>query len=155
MTKRKTEGSTRSVDAVVQEGATLSYSQKIAEDMFAVADVSKVYGRPIKHEGTMIVPAAEVLWAGGYGAGSGFGEGGPLKEEDDFDRRDFEGTGGGGHTFARPVAVIIASEDGVRVEPVIDPTKIFMAALTAGGFMAAMAFRMMSPRKALRGLKSE
>lgn len=154
MTKRKTEGSPKKVDAGKQENISLEYSQQAAADMFATADVSRVYGKPIKHEGTTIIPAAEVLWAGGFAAGSGFGES-PVGEDHEVSSGASGGSGGGGRTLARPVAVIIASEEGVRVEPIIDPTKIFMAALTAGGFMAAMAFRMMSPRRALRKLESK
>jgi hypothetical protein len=37
--------------------------------MFATAGVAKVNGKPIKHERAAIVPAAEVFWAGGFGAG--------------------------------------------------------------------------------------
>jgi hypothetical protein len=51
------------------------------------------------------------------------------------------------------VAVIIANSEGVRVEPVIDPTKILLGALTASGFILAMMGRMMSPRKAMRAIK--
>jgi len=63
---------------------------------------------------------------GGKGVGEGGGGGG----------------GGGGQTLSRPVAVIIASPDGVRVEPVADRTKVLMAAITAAGFVAGMFFRM-------------
>jgi uncharacterized spore protein YtfJ len=63
------------------------------------------------------------LWLGG---GSGGGGGG----------------GGGGRVFSRPVAVVVASPEGVRVEPVLDVTKIALAALTAGGFMLATLARM-------------
>jgi uncharacterized spore protein YtfJ len=52
------------------------------------------------------------------------------------------GGGGGGYTFSRPVALVIASADGVRVEPVLDVTKIALAALTTAGFMLGMMARM-------------
>jgi hypothetical protein len=45
------------------------------------------------------------------------------------------------------VAVIVSSPEGVRVEPVIDLTKIAMAALTAGGFVFGMMFRMLNARR--------
>jgi len=48
--------------------------------------------------------------------------------------------------FSRPVAVIIAAPEGVRVEPVVDVTKIGLAALTAAGFMFGMWMRMARPR---------
>jgi hypothetical protein len=47
------------------------------------------------------------------------------------------------------VAVVIASPEGVRVEPVFDITKIALAGLTALGFMVGMMFRMSSRRRAL------
>ena len=146
MTKRKVDPLEK------QEAASLTFSQKNMEDMFATADVSKVYGKPIKHETALIIPAAEVLWAGGFGAVSGFGEG-PVPEGEDFGNSGGSGSGGGGRSFARPVAVIISTEEGVRVEPVPDPTKVLMAAITAAGFMAAMTLRMISSRRALRKLK--
>ena len=135
-----------------QLGMSMELSQHLAENMFAIADVNRVYGRPIKQDDKVIIPTAEVLWAGGFGAGSGSGEG-PVSEDADMGSGGGQGSGGGGRSFARPVAVIIASEEGVRVEPIIDPTKILLAALTAGGFMAAMAMRMLSPRKAMKELK--
>lgn len=147
MTKRKVEGLEK------QEGASIAFSQKTVEQMFATADVTKVFGKPVKHENVMILPAAEVLWAGGFGAGD-FGEA-PLQEGEDFGKGGGFGSGGGGRAFARPVAVIIATEEGVRVEPVPDPTKVLMAALTAAGFMAAMAMRMISARRALRKLERQ
>jgi uncharacterized spore protein YtfJ len=55
------------------------------------------------------------------------------------------GGGGGGRVFSRPVAVIVASPEGVRIEPVVDPTKIVLAALTTVGFMAGMFARMFKP----------
>ena len=146
MTKRK-------VDSVnKQEAASLAFSRKTVSDMFATADVTRVYGKPIKHENVVIIPAAEVLWAGGFGAVSGLGEG-PVQEGEEFGVGGGLGSGGGGRSLARPVAVIISTEEGVRVEPVPDPTKVLMAALTAAGFMAAMALRMISSRRALRKLK--
>jgi hypothetical protein len=45
------------------------------------------------------------------------------------------------------VAVIVASPEGVRVQEVVDPTKIALAALTAAGFMIGMMARMMRPRR--------
>jgi hypothetical protein len=38
--------------------------------------------------------------------------------------------------------VVINSPEGVRVEPVVDVTKIALAALTAAGFMIGMLFKM-------------
>ncbi len=53
------------------------------------------------------------------------------------------GSGVGGFAQARPVAVIIMESDGVRVEPVVDVTKLGLAALTAFGGMAFFLSRML------------
>jgi hypothetical protein len=43
------------------------------------------------------------------------------------------------------VAVIVCNQNGVSVQPVIDRTKLWMAALTAAGFMLYTAVRMRRP----------
>ena len=73
------------------------------------------------------------------GFGAGYGAGGP----DDANGVG-GGGGGGGKALARPVAVVIADEEGVRVKPVVDPTKIALAALTAAGFILSTLFKMVS-----------
>lgn len=116
-------------------GQAIDMTQETMEAFIETADVSKVYGDPIVHEDTLILPAAEVLAAAGFGAG--YGSGGPEEAGGAGG-----GAGGGGRTFSRPVAVIIADKNGVRVEPVVDPTKIAMTMFTALGFMVATIARM-------------
>jgi hypothetical protein len=53
------------------------------------------------------------------------------------------------------VAVIIVTPESIRVQEVVDPTKIALAAITAGGFMMAMLMRFISPRRAMKELKTE
>lgn len=99
---------------------------------FGRASVTQVYGEPRHENGATIIPAAEVFAAGGYGLGAG-------------EEADETGGGGGvgGVTQARPVAVIIVSPEGkVRVEPVVDPTKIVLALFTTIGFAFSMRRRM-------------
>jgi len=111
-------------------GQAIDMVQETLETFLEAADVNKVYAKPVQHEETIIIPAAEVV--AGMGFGAGYGAGGPL---DDDGGGSGGGGGGGGRTFARPVAVIIADKNGVRVEPVMDPTKIALTALTALGFI--------------------
>lgn len=132
-------------------------AQETLELFLETADVSRVYGEPIPYGDTIIIPAAEVLT--GMGFGLGFGAGSAQGEEEPESRDEMKGRGsgsgsgggggGGGRTLSRPVAVIVASPDGVQVQPVVDPTKIALAALTAFGFMAGMLMRM---RRAARNL---
>ena len=117
------------------------------------ATVDAAYGNPIESGDTLIIPTAEVLSIVGFGVGSGYGSGASSDEQGGMGSGGGGGGGGGGRVLSRPVAVVIASPQGVRVEPVFDVTKIALAALTAGGFMAAMILRMLSPRRALRELK--
>ena len=116
-------------------GQALDIVQESMETFIDTANVDKVYGEPIVHEETMIIPAAEVAAFAGFGAG--YGSGGPEESVGEGG-----GGGGGGHTFSRPVAVVIADNNGVRVEPVVDPTKIAMTFFTALGFMVATVARM-------------
>ena len=118
-------------------GKAIDMVQSSMENFIAVADVKRVYGQPVQHGETIVIPAAEVV--AGMGFGAGYGAGGP----DDANGVG-GGGGGGGKALARPVAVVIADEEGVRVEPVVDPTKIALAALTAAGFILSTLFKMVS-----------
>jgi uncharacterized spore protein YtfJ len=113
--------------------------QKTLSQFLDAADVSVVYGKPVKNGGTQIIPSAEILSV--VGLGLGYGSGTNLDEGQQNDGSG-GGGGGGGRVLSRPVAVVIASPDGVRIEPVVDVTKIALAALTAAGFMIGMLFKM-------------
>ena len=129
--------------------------QQIVSDFADTAAVEAVYGKPVKNGDITIIPTAEVLC--GMGVGMGIGSGGftppdeaspkaqakgPSKGPNTPQQGSGAGGGGGGYTFSRPVAVVIASPEGVRVEPVIDRTKIAIAAFTTAGFMLSMISRM-------------
>jgi uncharacterized spore protein YtfJ len=130
------------------EASGLDVFQDTMEEFLAAADVRVVYGEPIEHDDTMIIPTAEVLCGLGFGVGNGSGTSAEQNPEKPS-QGSGSGGGGGGRILSRPVAVVIASPEGVRVEPVVDITKIGLAALTAVGFMVGMMFRMSSRRHAL------
>ncbi len=111
--------------------------QDTMDQLLATADVNAVYGTHIRHGGQIIIPAAEVFAVAGFGIGSGTGT------DKDGGSGNGSGGGGGGRTFARPVAVVISDANGVRVKPVLDTTKLGLAALTAAGFMLATLAKMM------------
>jgi uncharacterized spore protein YtfJ len=104
----------------------------------ATADVDMVYGQPIQKGDTLIIPTAEVLSGLGFGTSQGMMNGKESKGG------KWSGGGGGGRTFSRPVAIIIAGPEGVRVTPIFDTTKIILAGLTALGFMFSTLLRMRS-----------
>lgn len=132
--------------------ASLEMYQDTVEEFLAAADVRVVYGEPIQHDDTMIIPTAEVLCGMGFGVGSGSGTS-PEQNSEHPSQGSGSGGGGGGRILSRPVAVVVASPEGVRVEPVVDITKIALAGLTAMGFMVGMMFRMSSRRRALPSLE--
>ena len=112
------------------------------------ASVDRVYGAPIEVGTTKVIPTAENLVIMGFGAGSGYGRGDFKSDEEETEPGKGTGEGGGGggggggRTLSRPVSVVIASPEGVRIEPVADRTKVIMAAITAAGFVAGMFLRM-------------
>lgn len=112
------------------------------------ANVDRVYGAPVEIGETKIIPAAENLVVMGFGAGGGYGSSASDDDEEAEESAEWSGEGagggggGGGRTLTRPVAVVIASPEGVRIEPVADRTKVIMAAITAAGFVAGMFLRM-------------
>ncbi len=126
----------------------------MAEDLFGKlldsSGVSAVYGRAIRQGDVAVIPTAEVISVMGFGTGFGYGPVTAEGEEAVTQTGVGEGGGGGGKTFSRPVAVVIASPEGVRVEPVCDRTKVLMTAITAGGFMAATLLRLMRPKRSLK-----
>jgi uncharacterized spore protein YtfJ len=116
--------------------SSLQIVQTTLQEFLGSADVSKVYGEHIQNGDTIIIPASESAYAMGFGVGAGAGT------DDNEAGGSGAGGGGGGWSMARPVAVVVAYPTGVRVEPVIDLTKIGLAALTAAGFMMATLMRM-------------
>ena len=95
------------------------------------ASVKTVFGEPIKVGDRTIVPVARV----GASFGLGFGRGirpGALAGEAAGPEGGIGG-GGGGMMSARPVAVIEISPDKVGVKPIVDVTRIVLAAI----FLAA------------------
>ena len=126
---------------------TVDFMQETMDSFMATARVEAVYGAPVEHGDTLILPAAEVVSVLGFGVGSGSGGSGDEGSGQGI------GGGGGGRTFSRPVAVVIATPDYVHVQPIFDITKIALAGFTAGAFMFGMALRMLNPRQSLEDLQ--
>lgn len=158
----KTSLKPEELSAMVEKStaAAVEPVERTMERYLEVASVKSVYDSPVKHGETMIIPAAEVLGALGFGLGAGMGVGEFPDKKDEEEGKAAEdqgkpaessgsggggGGGGGGYVMARPVAVIVSGPDGVRVEPVVDSTKIALAFFTALGFMFSMALRMRRP----------
>ena len=119
---------------------TLPVLERTMDKFLAAADVNAVYGEIIQQGETMILPTAEILTIAGFGVGTGSGR---QVDNEDEQYGSGGGGGGGGRVLSRPVAVIINSPDGVFIEPVVDVTKIALAAFTAAGFMVGMIAKML------------
>lgn len=107
--------------------------------LFDVTRPDAVYGQPVTIGEHTIITASEYM----AGLGAGYGGSAGNSPGSQGDASGFNGGGGGGGTtMARPVATIIVSPSGVRVEPIVDVTKIAITLFTAFGAMA-MALRKM------------
>ena len=132
-----------SVDRYQEQG------QAWMEKLLVAARPDAVFGEPVTAGSYTIITASEI----GAGGGFGFGVGGGVSPaatssktpgEKQEDSGGGSGIGGGGGSTGRPVAAIIIGSEGVRVEPVVDVTKIALAVFTTAGAMLLMLGRMNS-----------
>ena len=127
-------------------GASLEEIMARADRLYDAARPEAVFATPVSADGRTVIAAAEVLVGVGYGGGGGSspsGEGAAPSENSGM------GAGVGGFAQSRPVAVVVIDGDGVRVEPVVDATKLGIAVLTVVGSMFFFLARML--RGARRG----
>jgi uncharacterized spore protein YtfJ len=128
--------------------------QESLGELVKAASVEAVYGEPVRNGDTVVIPSAEVLGMTAMGMGYGWGQG-TDKEQENQGSGAGGGGGGFGRVLSRPVAAVILSPDGVRVEPIVDVTKVALAALTAGGFMIGMLMRMQSARGVRQAIEGD
>lgn len=124
---------------MLDPNAPVNTLQLTMDKFLSAASIEAVYGSPIKDGENTVIPAAEVLSVAGFGLGAGSG---PQGMGDNENTGSGAGGGGGGRVLSRPVAAIVISPAGVRVEPIVDVTKVALAVFTTLGFMTAMLTRM-------------
>ena len=117
-------------------------TEQALSKLVITASADAVFGEPVVNGNTTVIPCSEVVI--GMGMGSG---GGPVDENGN---QTGSGTGGGGGARGRPVAAIIITQDGVRVEPILDLTKIVLASLTTGAFILLWIGRLSLMRRSRR-----
>ncbi len=127
-------------------------SEKVIERIYAATQPGAVFAAPVVSGAYTVIMAGEVVAGGGFGFGTGTGpmwaasrtsgEGGGTPQ-----MAGGGGAGGGGGSMGRPVAAIVIGPDGVKVRPIIDPTKIALAAITAWGSVAFTLMRWARGRK--------
>jgi uncharacterized spore protein YtfJ len=103
--------------------------EQVLTGMAETARADAVFGEPVERGDSIVIPCSEVFVGMGFGMGMGGGG----------DQQQGHGSGGGagagGTSRGRPIAAIIISPEGVRVEPIVDVTKVVLASLTTGAFM--------------------
>jgi uncharacterized spore protein YtfJ len=124
---------------------------ELVEKLFAVAQPGAVYGEPVTAEGHTVITASEVSVGMGFGYGIGGGSAGARRRQrESEDEPQDEGSevgvgsggGGGGASMGRPVAAITIGPKGVRVDPIVDVTKIALAFFTTIGSMFMILSKM-------------
>jgi len=121
----------------------------LMEKIYSAAHVRAVYSDPIQSGNYTVITASEVMAGGGFGIGQGFGSAPGQAQTADPDAGPSAGGGGGGGggggSMGRPVAVVLIGPQGVEVRPVVDVTKIALAALTAWAVMLPTLIRILKP----------
>jgi uncharacterized spore protein YtfJ len=120
---------------------------QLFERLMEVAQPKSVYSEPVVSGEFTLINASEVSTGIGVGFGLGGGEGtspGDAEKQNPAGQGSGVGGGGGGGggSMARPVAVVIIGPQGVRVEPVVDVTKLGLAMFMTVGSMLMMFSRM-------------
>jgi len=111
--------------------------------LVATARADAVFGQPVVSGDTTIISCSEIAIGMGMGSGSG-----PVDEKGN---PTGGGSGGGGGARGRPVATIVITKEGVRVEPIFDLTKIVLASITTGAFILLWVGRLSLMKRSARG----
>jgi len=100
-------------------------ADSLLQSVLGSPSAEDVYGPVTKVGGKVVIPVSAIERGGGFG----FGGGGGSDEQNN--EGGGVGAGGGGASNARPVAVIEVDASGVRVRPILDYTRITLAAIAA------------------------
>lgn len=130
-------------ERAIEGNATRTAGQAL-ERLLRTAQPDSVFGHAVERGEVTIIPCCEFMLGMGMGSGSGTS---PAQGDATESRRPTsagEGAGAGGGAQGRPVAAIVITGNQVRVEPIVDATKVALAALTTAGFMAFWLARLAS-----------
>ena len=141
----------KAVEIIAESVPSQERANELLEKLADAADSKAVFSEPVESGDYKVITAAEVSVGLGYGYGGGGGFGDEMGSEDDEIAPKGlgigAGGGGGGMTMSRPVAVIEIGPHGVRIEPIIDPTKIALAFFTTLVSMFALMGKMRKARR--------
>jgi uncharacterized spore protein YtfJ len=139
-------------ETLASSSESWNQTAKTIEKLFDVAQPGAVFSEPLTSDGRTVITASEVMIGLGVGYGSGGGSS-AGKEVDEEAPEEGEvsvpagesfgsGGGGGGYSAGRPVAAIVIEPEGVRVEPIVDVTKVALAFFTMLGSVFFMLIKM-------------
>lgn len=119
-------------------------ANELLERLISVASPSSVFSDPVEAGEYKVITASEARVGMGFGFGGGGGSEPPSEDPEKTSQSMGVGGGGGGGGAAlgRPVAAIEIGPQGVRVEPIVDPTKIAIAFFATIVSMIAMIGRL-------------
>lgn len=127
---------------------THSEANELLEKLITTARTEATYGQPVTQGEYTVITASELFVGMGVGYGYGGGGANPAAQgETNGEMGVGGGGGGGGYAAARPIAAIIIGPQGVRVDPIVDPTKMALAFFTTLGTMFMMLRSMKRGRK--------
>ena len=121
-------------------------SAQVLSRMVDIANVQAVFGQPVEHGETILIPCSEVTMGGGMGIGYGPSGGNGQRK---FSTG--QGAGAGGGSTGRPIAVIVLSPKGVHVQPILDTTKVVLTTFTTAIFLLTWLGRLGRAARGGRG----
>jgi len=112
--------------------------QKRFEEMQGKATWKAVFGEVLEVDGRRLIPVASVQYGFGMGGGQGpAGRGGSRTRSPQKDGNPSgggSGGGGGGGVRIEPVALIDITDGRLRVEPIINVTRLAVIGLVVAGW---------------------
>lgn len=125
------------IDGRLKVGYAATTADQTLDRVARAARPDVVFGQPVERGDTTVIPCCEVALGMGMGGGTGASPAStePGKETGK-EAGTGEGIGAGGGARGRPVAVIVLSRGRVQVQPIVDVTRVGLAALTTAGFVA-------------------
>jgi len=134
--------------------------EKISETLSRLAEAARpeaVFGEPQTIGECTLIPTNEVCLGLGVGKGWGYGSSGKPEGEPEGEVAEAReepaegfgggGGGGGGGAHTRPVALIVVEPDGVCIKPVVDTTKLGIAAAIAWAAVFIQVLRLLRVRR--------
>lgn len=112
-----TDGQPVDLPVATTEEERIRATMSTGLDRLMNVSADRVFAEPVRIGDRVVIPAASIEFSGGFGFGG--------------DTRSNGGGGGGGHQSGRPVAIIEAGPDGVRVKPVVDFTRVGLTIVAA------------------------